>query len=88
MARQLRTMALTDIEPYATQRNEKPEKIQFHMEWYTIHGEFIRPLVLEVGGRRCERKKQAALLLEGNHRFRAAQALGLETVAVTVVNLW
>lgn len=80
-------LRLKEVEPFATQLQIRPETVVFHMEWYIEHGEFIRPLRLEVGGPRCKRKSLEAYLIDGNHRFRAAQALELETVEVEVVNL-
>ena len=80
-------MKVEDLEPFATQRRIVPEKVMFHMEWYMEHGEFIGPLILEVGGERCERTNVEALLIDGNHRFRAAQALDLETVLVEIKEL-
>jgi len=49
------------------------------------HGEFIGPLILEVGGERCERRNIEALLIDGNHRLYAARELGLESVLVKIV---
>ena len=51
------------------------------------HGEFMGPLLLEVGGPRCKRKNLEAYLIDGNHRFHAAKALDLDTVEVEVLNL-
>lgn len=78
---------LTEIEPFATQTLIVPEKVVFHMEWYMEHGEFMGPLLLEVGGPRCKRKNLEAYLIDGNHRFHAAKALDLDTVEVEVLNL-
>ena len=80
-------MKVEDLEPFSTQTQIRPETVVFHMEWYIEHGEFNGPLLLEVGGPRCKRKNLEAYLIDGNHRFHAAKALGLDTVEVKVLNL-
>jgi len=78
---------LTEIEPHAHQQWIRPEKVQWHIAYYLEHGEFNGPLQLEIGGPRCKRMNLDALLIDGNHRFQAAKALGLEKVLVKQLDL-
>lgn len=87
MKSSLRWLTIKEIEPHAHQDYIVPESVEWHKAYYLEHGEFIEPLILEIGGPRCLRKNITALLIDGNHRFHAAKALGLEKVLVKHLDL-
>ncbi len=87
MNKQTRLQSLKDIEPFLAVQEIRPETVEWHIEYYKEHGEFIMPLTLEIAGRRCERMNIEALLVDGNHRLHAAKALGLTEVLVMQLDL-
>lgn len=84
-----RLQSIKDLEPFVLDQKRtgvKQETIDWHIAYYLEHGKFIGPLLLEVGGPCCKRLQLDAYLIDGNHRFHAAQALGLDTVEVKVLS--
>ena len=78
---------VVDLEPYATQKTDRPEDrviIDELKESIKEHG-ILEPLILETTGPRIKRKGVKAFLIDGNHRLIAAKELGLETVPVKIV---